>query len=235
MLGYTSPSSTELSAKLASELQEKFNVRILAVQANLSDSTGPSKLVEESKKQFTKPKDDSFTIDIIINNAGVLKMGAVGSIDLEKDLIPSYQVNVFAPLLLVQAALPYLPNDRSGRIINVSSTSSSNGCADQSVYGGTKAALEAMTRTWSRELSERATVVAINPGPVMTDMFQTTSDEFPQGLQPMVELAPLAKIRTDVDGEQVQKDWGPMRGKFLQRPEHVLDYVAQDGPMGNLL
>lgn len=40
------------------------------------------------------------------------------------------------------------------------------GFKDQSVYGGTKAALDAMTRTWSRELAERATVNAVNPGPV---------------------------------------------------------------------
>jgi NAD(P)-dependent dehydrogenase (short-subunit alcohol dehydrogenase family) len=63
-----------------------------------------------------------------------------------------------------------LPRDRSGRIVNISSVSSSAGFSEQSVYGGTKAALEAMTRTWARELSERCTVNAINPGPVLTEM-----------------------------------------------------------------
>ena len=72
---------------------------------------------------------------------------------------------MLGPLLLTQAAVPYLPTDRSGRIINVSSVSSRLGIAGQSVYGGTKAALEAMTRSWSRELADRATVNAVNPGP----------------------------------------------------------------------
>lgn len=67
--------------------------------------------------------------------------------------------------------MPYLPNDRSGRIVNMSSVSSSMGFASQSVYGGTKAALEAMTRTWARELAERATVNAVNPGPVKVSSF----------------------------------------------------------------
>lgn len=70
----------------------------------------------------------------------------------------------------MQAALPYLPHDRSGRIVNMSSVSSSLGFIAQSVYGGTKAALEAMTRTWSRELAERATVNAVNPGPVKVSL-----------------------------------------------------------------
>lgn len=78
-------------------------------------------------------------------------------------------MNVLGPLLLVQAALSYLPNDRSGRIVNLSSVSSSLGFANQTVYGGTKSALEAMTRTWSRELAERCTVNSVNPGPVATE------------------------------------------------------------------
>ena len=81
-----------------------------------------------------------------------------------------YRVNVRGPLLLLQAALPFLPGDRSGRIINVSSVAATLGFHAMSVYGGTKAALDAMTRTWSRELAERATVNSVNPGPVDTRM-----------------------------------------------------------------
>ena len=79
-----------------------------------------------------------------------------------------YNVNVLAPLLLTQAVAPFLPNDRSGRIVNVSSVSSSIGYEGQSIYAGTKAALEGMTRTWSRELYRNCTVNAVNPGPVST-------------------------------------------------------------------
>ena len=59
-----------------------------------------------------------------------------------------YIVNVLGPILLLQSALPYLPTDRSGRIVNLSSVSSSLGFIGQTVYGGTKAAIESMTRTW---------------------------------------------------------------------------------------
>lgn len=190
-----------------------YNAEIVTVQADLSVPDGPNTLVSRVKDRFDDSSKGSFVISIIVNNAGVAKMQPLGSITMEADILPQYKVNVFAPLLLVQAAMPYLPQDRSGRIINISSTSSANGCAAQSVYGATKAALEAMTRTWARELSERATVNAVNPGPVMTEMFQGTTDEFRRELGAMTEMTPLARIREHVDGEQMVKDWAPMRGR----------------------
>ncbi len=106
----------------------------------------------------------------------------------------------------MQAALPYLPHDRSGRIVNVSSVSSSEGFIGQSVYGGTKAALEAMTRTWARELAERATVNAINPGPVKTDMWGGTTAEFKRGLRPFIQHTPGSAIRPGIDDENLVAD-----------------------------
>jgi NAD(P)-dependent dehydrogenase (short-subunit alcohol dehydrogenase family) len=67
-------------------------------------------------------------------------------------------------MLLVKAALPYLPHYRGGRVLNISNVASSLVGPGQTIYGGTKEALESMTRTWSRELAERATVNNINPG-----------------------------------------------------------------------
>jgi NAD(P)-dependent dehydrogenase (short-subunit alcohol dehydrogenase family) len=123
-------------------------------------------LIEDAKKAVG---GDKFQIDILIHNAGVSVNRPIEETDAD-DFAFQYNVNVRGPLLLTKAALPYLPHDRSGRIINLSSVSSSLGFVGQSVYGGTKAALEAMTRTWARELAERATVNAVNPGPVATEM-----------------------------------------------------------------
>ena len=117
-----------------------------------------------------------------------------------------YTVNVLGPILLLQAALPFLPKDRSGRIVNLSSVSSSLGFHGQTVYGGTKAALEAMTRTWSRELAERATVNAVNPGPVATDMYGSTSPEFQRQMKPFMQNAPLQRVRDGIDDEKFVED-----------------------------
>lgn len=156
----------------------------------------------------------TFQIDILVNNAGVSsnqtmndpKQGPIVAEEFHR----VYNVNVLAPLLLTQAVAPYLPTDRSGRIVNVSSVSSSIGYEGQSVYASSKAALEAMTRTWSRELVGRATVNAVNPGPAWGDMYAQAGKTFWDINQPYVDAAPLAQY----DGEKAVLD---MAGDDAQR------------------
>lgn len=167
VLNYTSTSSEKSANELASKLESEYSVSCLVVQADMGAPTDPSHLVTTVKNHFSHPKTGKFQIDIIINNAGVASNDKLADIKIE-DFEWCYRINVLGPLLLMQATQDYLPHDRSGRIVNVSSISSTAGFVGQSVYGGTKAALESMTRTWARELSERATVNAINPGPVAT-------------------------------------------------------------------
>lgn len=87
--------------------------------------------------------------------------------------------------------------------MNLSSVVATQGASRQSIYGGTKAALEAMTRTWARELAERATVNAVNPGPVETDMYPASDEEFLEEQKPFNLLAPLQRAREGVDEEKV--------------------------------
>ena len=81
------------------------------------------------------------------------------------------------------------------------------------MYGGTKAALESMTRTWSRELAERATVNAVNPGPVATDMYGSTGSEFQQQMKPFMQNTPLQRVREGLDDEQFVKDAESVGGR----------------------
>ncbi|KAF2642306.1 NAD(P)-binding protein [Massarina eburnea CBS 473.64] len=201
VLNYTSDSSTKITEDLSAELQSQYGVQAVIVQASMGSVNGPAHVVEVAKNHFTHPKTGKFQLDIIINNAGVAGNKLIQDVDVD-DFARQYNINVRGPLLLVQAALPYLPTDRSGRIVNLSSVSSSLGYKTQSVYGGTKAALEAMTRTWSRELAERATVNAINPGPVATDMYINTDEDFVAQNKPHIENTPLAAPRKGVDREE---------------------------------
>lgn len=124
----------------------------------------------------------------------------------QAEFAETYRVNVLGPLLAVQAAQAYLPTDRSGRIVNISSVSSSCGFVGQSVYGGTKAALEAMTRTWARELAERCTVNAVNPGPVEGPMYASNSREFLEGIKGWIGHTPLMAAREGVDAPEVVQE-----------------------------
>jgi NAD(P)-dependent dehydrogenase (short-subunit alcohol dehydrogenase family) len=202
VINYTSDSSKQTADDLASEFQAEYGVKAISVQASMGEESGPKHLVEVTKNNFQHPKTGKFQLDIIINNAGVAGNNYVENIDCE-DFARQFNINVRGPLLLVQAAIPYLPNDRSGRIVNLSSVSSSLGFKGQSIYGGTKAALESMTRTWSRELAERCTVNAINPGPVATDMYWSNDEEFTARIKPFIENTPLAAPRKGIDPEKI--------------------------------
>lgn len=175
------------------------------MQADLGNPAGSAHIITTAKNHFSHPKTGKFQVDIVINNAGVSQNLPLEACTPDA-FYAQYRTNVLGPLLLMQAALPHLPTDRSGRVVNLSSVSASLGFRDQTIYGGTKAALESMTRTWSRELAERCTVNAVNPGPVATDMYGGTSPEFQRQMKPFMQSAPLQKVREGIDDEAFVRD-----------------------------
>jgi NAD(P)-dependent dehydrogenase (short-subunit alcohol dehydrogenase family) len=209
VLVFTSDSSRDATGQLCKEMIGTHRIQCADVQADLSaPAEAAPKIIEAARRLFESYNNGPtarFQIDILINCAGVssnqlLNDSAKGPIDAA-EFQRVYAVNVLAPLLLTQAVAPHLPGDRSGRVVNVSSVSSSIGYEGQSVYAGTKAALEATTRTWSRELAARATVNAVNPGPAWGDMYARAGEEdgFWRINQPYVDAAPLAAYE---DGER---------------------------------
>ena len=199
---YNSTSSEKAARSLADGLAKRFGVRCKIIQADLSTDEDPDSLIAEVKANFST-SDGHFQIDVLINNAGMVHNAVLGEITVP-DFYKVYRINSLAPLLVMQSVMPYLPNDRSGRVVNVSSVSSQTGFPDQSIYGGSKAALESCTRSWSRQLAERATVNAINPGPVKTEMWGGLTDEFTKNMYPYIKLTPTMAVR-DEDDEETKK------------------------------
>ncbi|PGH01477.1 hypothetical protein AJ79_07915 [Helicocarpus griseus UAMH5409] len=115
VINYISESSTAGATALATSLSNEYSIKAITAQADLSTTDGPSQIVTVAKQHFTNPQTNTFQIDIIINNAGIVLPEALGSVTLE-NFDRQYHVNVRGPMLLVQAALPNLPTDRSGRM-----------------------------------------------------------------------------------------------------------------------
>jgi NAD(P)-dependent dehydrogenase (short-subunit alcohol dehydrogenase family) len=113
--------------------------------------------------------DSARELDILVNNAGFSAFGATADLDVARfDAI--FASNVRAPYYLVAAIAPAMAARGTGSIINVSSMAAQIGLATGAVYGGTKGALESMTRAWAAEFSPRGVRVnAVAPGPVYTD------------------------------------------------------------------
>jgi NAD(P)-dependent dehydrogenase (short-subunit alcohol dehydrogenase family) len=131
-------------------------------------------------------------LDILVNNAGVWGPTPLGSTSLEW-LDTMLDVNVKAVFWLTQGLLPHL--QKGARIVNVSSLAARIGRAGgRSLYGASKAAVDAFTRNWAMELAPRKIRVnAVAPGYIDTDM---TAGYFsdPTVLQHAVERQPFGRL-----------------------------------------
>ena len=108
-------------------------------------------------------------IDILVNNAGYGLLGAIEEASLE-EMQAQFAVNVFAPILAVQAVLPAMRQRRAGRIINVSSVSGLAPWAGTGVYTASKFALEGAMRTLAQEVEGFGVFVTnLEPGGMRTD------------------------------------------------------------------
>jgi NAD(P)-dependent dehydrogenase (short-subunit alcohol dehydrogenase family) len=124
-------------------------------------------------------------LDVLVNNAGIVRGGALGTLTAET-IGAQIATNLVAPILLSQAALPALTAP-GGVIINVSTSIGQRAWPGSSVYAATKTALEGLTRGWAVELAPRGIrVVAVAPGAIDTPIGAH------QGLSPQH----LADLRT---------------------------------------
>lgn len=203
VVNHVSAASDETATNLCRELETDHNVRTTWVRADISKNDECAKLVEAAKAKFTDPATGRFQVDIIVHNAAILYLGPLESV-VEANFQRIYAVNVLGPLLLTAACLPYLPTDRSGRIVMMSSINSKVGTPTTSLYAGTKGAMEAMARVWCRELCERATVNTINPGPVMTDMYLSAPEDIKLKLAKWNPVTPLAAVQHS-DSQEVRE------------------------------
>ncbi|MEW5755621.1 MAG: 3-oxoacyl-ACP reductase family protein [Pseudomonadota bacterium] len=109
-------------------------------------------------------------IDLLVNNAGIIRDGLLASLSLD-DIVQVIQTNLVGPLLCCQKAIPTMLRQRSGCIVNLSSAAAQKPGKGQSNYAAAKGGIEAMTRALAVELASRnIRVNAIAPGVVHTDM-----------------------------------------------------------------
>ncbi|MFE2140789.1 SDR family NAD(P)-dependent oxidoreductase [Streptomyces sp. NPDC059456] len=163
--------------------------RITPLPADITAEGGPERIVQAVVERHGR-------LDVLVNNAGIVRSGALGT--LTPDMISTQlATNFIAPVLLAQAALPFLETS-GGVIVNVSTSVGQRGWPGNAVYAATKTAVELLTRSWAVELAPRGIrVVAVAPGAIDTPIGEH------QGLTPQRRAAvrqwqlahtPLARI-----------------------------------------
>lgn len=156
-----------LLAQTASELQTDHTT-IHTLVGDVSD--------EKHRAEIAAIVQTYGKLDLLINNAstlGSLPMPSLAEYDLNA-LADIFNINVLAPIALVQVLKPYLSN---GLVINLSSDAAIGGYAGWGGYGASKAALDLVSATLANELSaDKIAVVCVDPGDMRTKMHQ---DAFP--------------------------------------------------------
>lgn len=133
----------------------------IAVSANVANKAEVENLFEQTIQHFGR-------LDILVNNAGVYDFLPIESLS-EENFHRTFNINVWGLLLTSQTAVPHF-DQQGGSIINISSVVSTSPIAGASVYSGSKAAVDAITRSLARELGNRKIRVnALSPGMIETE------------------------------------------------------------------
>ena len=115
-------------------------------------------------------------IDVLINNAGVVRDNLLGLFSAE-DVQTVIDTNVVGVFNVTRAVVPHMISRRAGKVINISSVSGEKGGRGQTNYAASKGAINAFTRALAVELAPRKiTVNAVAPGVIETEMSQTVRE-----------------------------------------------------------
>ncbi len=125
-------------------LNEKYGENVLTLALDVTDKAAVDEAVRQAHDRFGR-------LDVVINNAGYGLFGAMEEIS-EKEARDQLETNVFGALWVTQAVLPYLREQGSGHIIQVSSIGGVNAFTYVGMYNASKWALEAFSQSLSQEV-----------------------------------------------------------------------------------
>ena len=184
--------------------------RALAVKADVSKAAEVRAMFDAVEAQLGK-------VDVLVNNAGVLKtMPLAEHTDALYDL--TFDINVRGTFNTLREAATRL--NEGGRIVNFSSTTLALNMPGYAIYNATKAAVEAFTHVFAKELRGRnITVNAVAPGPIATSLFLDGKTE--EQVQTFAKMPPLQRLGQPEDIASVvsflaSPDSGWVNGQVLR-------------------
>ncbi|KAL1899002.1 hypothetical protein Cpir12675_001662 [Ceratocystis pirilliformis] len=154
----------ELATQIKSEVGD--GVKVLAVKLDISNPAEVRQFVPNLPEEFKE-------IDVLVNNAGLVKGVACAPDIDEEDINIMFQTNVTGLINMTQAILPIFkkrPDGGVGDIVNVGSIAGREPYSGGSIYCATKAAVRSFSDSLRKELiSSRIRVIEIDPGQVETE------------------------------------------------------------------
>jgi 3-oxoacyl-[acyl-carrier protein] reductase len=144
-----------------------------AYKVDVSEFEAVLNLVNEVTQEFGQ-------VDILINNAGMNWDGVVWKMT-EEQWDKVIAVDLKGTFNFIRAVAPQFREQKSGKIINITSINGLRGKFGQSNYSAAKAGTIGLTKTVAREMGKyNVNVNSVAPGMILTDMFKDLPEEFKQ-------------------------------------------------------
>jgi 3-oxoacyl-[acyl-carrier protein] reductase len=174
----------EEGSSVAGEI-EKLGVKSIFVKADISKE-------QEVINMFSRAVDAFSRVDVLVNNAGIIRDALIHKISLE-DWEAVIETNLKGAFLCCREAAKYMMRQGYGRIINISSVTGQMGNIGQSNYAASKAGIIGLTKALALELARYGdiTVNAIAPGLTRTEMTGRVPEKI---IKQFIDRIPLGRI-----------------------------------------
>lgn len=144
--------------------------------AEIADNIVPTVLdvsdAENCKNVITAIRKDQGRIDALVNNAGIVRYELLAMLDFEK-MREMFEVNVYAPIRLLQLCSRIMAKQNSGSIINIGSIVAEVGVSGQLAYAASKGALISASKCAAKELANaQVRVNVVSPGMIATERLE---------------------------------------------------------------
>lgn len=154
--------ATARDTSTLADLVQTYGDAVLPIQLDVTDRDADFAAVKTAHEHFGR-------LDVVVNNAGYGQIGFVEELT-EQEARDQIETNLFGALWITQAALPYLREQRSGHIIQVSSIGGITAFHNVGIYHASKWALEGLSQSLALEVAAFGIhVTLVEPGAFSTD------------------------------------------------------------------
>ena len=150
---------------------KQYTNKVVSVCADIGTEAGANATIDQCLESFGG-------IDVLVNNAGILTQAPF--MEITKNMWDEMlRIDLTSIFLTCQRALPYMLEQKWGRIINISSQLGIKGGVELVHYSAAKAAVIGFTKSLAQEVAkENILVNVIAPGPIFTSLVDGISDEW---------------------------------------------------------
>ncbi len=205
--------SSETEAKeLEKELQD-MGVKAKGFQVDIRDYDSVKSWVDDTAGSFGG-------IDIIVNNAGITKDGALALMSPAnwKEVI---NTNLDGTFNLTRAAILIFMKQKSGNVINITSVTGMMGMARQTNYAASKAGIIGFSKSLAKEVAAyNIRVNAIAPGFVETDILKNLKEDY---MEQMLKTIPLGRLGKPAEVAKAVKFLASDDSKYITGQTIVID------------